>query len=133
MKKYGFLIALVLFVSLAKHSLANQVEIVEVTLEASTGSWVFNVTLLHEDTGWQHYADGWRIVDDKGTEIGYRKLWHPHKDEQPFTRSLSDVKIPSGTTIIYVEAHDSVHGWSKQRVRIDLTKNKGKRYQIRTH
>jgi hypothetical protein len=131
MNKYGLLMALVMFTGLVRHAAANEVEIVKVTLEASTGSWVFNVTLLHEDTGWQHYADGWRIVDDKGTEIGYRKLWHPHKDEQPFTRALSDVKIPSGTKIIYVEAHDKVHGWSKQRVRIDLTKAKGDRYLIR--
>jgi hypothetical protein len=131
MNKYGLLMALALFAGLVRTGAANQVEIVKVTLEASAGSWVFNVTLLHEDTGWQHYADGWRVVDEKGNELGYRKLWHPHKDEQPFTRSLSDVNIPAATKIIYVEAHDKVHGWSKQRVRIDLRKPEGDRYLIR--
>jgi hypothetical protein len=110
---------------------ANQVEIVNVMLEASANRWTFHVTLKHDDTGWDHYADDWRIVDEKGKVLGNRKLWHPHVGEQPFTRSLADVLIPKGTKIIYIEAHDKVHGWSKQRVRIDMGKPKGNRYEIR--
>ena len=109
---------------------ANQVEIVKVEVEPSAHRWTFHVTLLHEDSGWDHYADGWRIVDGKGNEIGYRKLWHPHENEQPFTRSLANVLVPEKTNIIFIEAHDKVHGWSKQKVRIDLKKDKGDRYQI---
>lgn len=110
---------------------ANEVEIVNVMLEPSAHRWTFHVTLKHGDTGWDHYADDWRIVDAKGTELGNRKLWHPHTDEQPFTRTLANVLIPNGTHVIYIEAHDKVHGWSKQRVQIDLRKDKGERYEIR--
>lgn len=110
---------------------ANEVEIVNVMLEPSAHRWTFHVTLKHDDASWDHYADDWRIVDAKGTEIGNRKLWHPHPDEQPFTRSLANVLIPNGTDIIYIEAHDKVHGWSKQRVKIDMRKDKGERYEIR--
>lgn len=110
---------------------ANEVEIVSVMIEPSAHRWTFHVTLKHNDTGWDHYADDWRIVDEKGGEIGNRKLWHPHPDEQPFTRSLANVLIPKDTNIIFVEAHDKVHGWSKQRVRIDMRKDKGERYEIR--
>lgn len=117
---------------LTQLALANQVEIVNVMMEPSANRWTFHVTLKHDDTGWKHYADDWRIVDEKGNVLGDRKLWHPHVDEQPFTRSLADVLIPKGTSIVYIEAHDKVHGWSKQRVRIDMHKAKGDRYEIRT-
>ena len=116
---------------LPQFAYSDQAEIKNVTLQYHDTSWTFNVTLQHADTGWKHYADGWRIVDGKGNVLGNRTLYHPHVNEQPFTRSLSSVKIPAGTTIIFVEAHDKVHGWNKDRVRIDLKKPEAKRYQIK--
>ena len=116
---------------MASNVLANEVEIVKVELEPSAHRWTFHVTLAHKDTGWDHFADGWRIVDSKGEELGYRKLWHPHVDEQPFTRTLANVLVPEGTNIVFIEAHDKVHGWAKQRVKVDLKKDKGDRYEIR--
>ena len=110
---------------------ANEVEIVKVMIEPSAHRWTFHVTLKHDDKGWDHYANGWRVVDEDGNELGMRKLWHPHEDEQPFTRTLANVLVPKGKTIIYIEARDKVHGWSKQRVRINLKQDKGNRYQIR--
>ncbi|MGD8783139.1 MAG: hypothetical protein PVF28_06550 [Thioalkalispiraceae bacterium] len=112
-------------------SLANDVEIIKVMIEPSAHRWTFHVTLKHDDEGWKHYADGWRIVDGEGNELGFRKLWHPHENEQPFTRTLASVLVPKGKNIIYVEAHDKVHGWSKQRVRINMKEDKGNRYEIR--
>ena len=29
-------------------------------------SWSFSVTLSHPDTGWDHYADGWRVETEGG-------------------------------------------------------------------
>lgn len=112
-------------------ALAGQVEIVKVMLEPSAHRWTFHVTLQHKDDGWKHYADAWRIVDSKGNEIKRRTLWHPHVHEQPFTRSLGSVLVPKGENIIFIEAHDKKHGWNKQRVKIDLTKDEGPRYKIR--
>ena len=82
--------------------------------------WTVDVTLKHHDTGWDHYADNWRIVDGKGKVLGDRVLYHPHIMEQPFTRSLAKVKIPQGTTTVYIEAHDKVHGWTPDRLPVDL-------------
>jgi hypothetical protein len=124
-------IAIVFGLLLTSVLLANEVEIVKVELEPSAHRWTFHVTLLHQDTGWDHFADGWRIVDAKGNELGYRKLWHPHAEEQPFTRTLADVLIPEGVTVVYIEAHDKVHGWAKQKVKVDLKQDKGDRYEIR--
>ncbi|WP_455196821.1 hypothetical protein, partial [Kaarinaea lacus] len=73
---------------------AGEVEIVNVKAEKQRAGWVFNVTLKHGDTGWDHYADAWRVVTEDGKELGTRTLYHPHVDEQPFTRSLGDVTIP---------------------------------------
>jgi len=86
-----------------------EVEAVRATRAGDT--WRFDVTLRHPDTGWDHYADGWEVFDAEGNRLGYRKLHHPHVDEQPFTRSLSGVTIPDGITEVYVHAHCSQDGW----------------------
>lgn len=109
---------------------ANNVEIIKVVLTKHTGTWRADVTLKHADSGWEHYADAWRLVDDKGNEIGKRTLYHPHVNEQPFTRSLSSFQIPGDKKIIFVEAHDLKHGWSPNRVKIDMTKSSGSKYKI---
>lgn len=94
-------------------------------------SWRVDAQLRHADTGWEHYADGWRVVDDQGRELGKRVLYHPHVDEQPFTRSLSGVRISASAQRVWVEAHDSVHGWSKDRVEVRLDEATGDRFTVR--
>ncbi len=110
---------------------ANEVEIVQTVFSRQGDSWTVDTTLRHADSGWDHYADAWRVVDAQGKELGTRTLFHPHEDEQPFTRSLSGLQLPVATTIVYVEAHDKVHGWSKQRVQVDLSQASGDRYQVK--
>ncbi len=82
--------------------------------------WRISVTLAHPDTGWDHYADGWEIVDAEGNRLGYRELHHPHVEEQPFTRSLRDVVLPDGVDQIFVRARCSVDGWGEARYPITL-------------
>ena len=101
-------------------AMAGEVEIVNAKAERQRPNWVFHVTLKHADKGWEHYADAWRIVTEKGDELGTRTLFHPHVDEQPFTRSLGNVSIPDNVDTVYIEAHDKVHGWSKKRFKLKL-------------
>lgn len=134
MLRIKILMALFVLISLSIFSLPTQagdVVIVKVELRNNTGgdNWTFHVTLKHADSGWNHYADAWRIVTEDGTVLGKRVLFHPHENEQPFTRSLSDVKL-GGNAIIYVEAHDKVHGWNKDKVKIDFDFKQGDRYTI---
>lgn len=118
-------------VFLAGQVFAGEVEIVKTRFELmSSGSWHVSTTLKHDDSGWDHYADAWRVVDENGKDLGTRTLFHPHENEQPFTRSHT-VQIPDAITTVYVEAHDKVHGWSKKRVKVDLTKAKGDRFEVR--
>ncbi len=78
----------------------------------SGGTWRFSVTLSHGDTGWDDYADGWRVVAENGEVLGVRELLHPHVTEQPFTRSLAGVAIPEGTERVYIEARTNTDGWA---------------------
>ena len=109
---------------------ANEVEIVETRFEKSGDTWTVHTTLRHEDSGWDHYADKWRVIDRHSKTLGERVLFHPHENEQPFTRSQSGIRIPDDVPVVYVEAHDKVHGWSKQRVLVDLRRKKGARYTV---
>jgi len=105
---------------LASPALASDVTVVDVKATANGDTWRFDVTVEHPDTGWDHYADGWRIEDADGNELGMRILAHPHVNEQPFTRSLSGVSIPDGTTEVYIRARDLVHGWNEDTTAVSL-------------
>ena len=110
---------------------AGQVEIVKTEFSRRGEGWSVSTTLRHDDTGWEQYADAWRVVTQDGQVLGTRVLYHPHEDEQPFTRSLGGVKIPPALSIVYIEAHCKVHGWSAQRVQVDLRQQKGERFRVR--
>ncbi|MEP2027330.1 MAG: hypothetical protein ABJI96_01330 [Paracoccaceae bacterium] len=86
----------------------------------SNGTWRFDVTLSHPDTGWDHYTDGWRVLSMDGKELGMRVLHHPHENEQPFTRSLSGVLLPPGTQQVQIQARCSVDGWDKATKTVKL-------------
>ena len=96
-------------------------EILDVKVEKSGMLWHIDVTLLHADTGWDHFADGWEVLDSGGSRLGYRQLHHPHMHEQPFTRSLNGLAIPDGTREIFIRAHCSVDNWSGNLTRVVLS------------
>ena len=91
-----------------------------VDAQENGGRWSFSVALSHPDSGWEHYADGWEIVDAEGNVLGHRTLAHPHVNEQPFTRSLSGVEIPDTLTQVFVRAHCLVDGWGAQMFAVNL-------------
>lgn len=111
-------------------ALAGSVDIRHVTLSKQADIWKVSVTLQHADTGWQHYADAWRIVTETGKVLATRVLYHPHVNEQPFTRSLVNVKLPDDVQQVQVEARCNVHGWGKAPLRVDLNISKTPRYDI---
>ena len=97
--------------------------VIEAVDARSTGlAWTFSVTLRHGDTGWDDYADGWRVVTEQGEELGTRTLFHPHVNEQPFTRSLSGVEIPQETSRVYIVARTNADGWGEERYAVELSR-----------
>ena len=100
----------------------GEADVIEVKAIRTDGrTYRFDVSVLHQDEGWEHYADKWDIVAPDGTVLGTRTLYHPHVNEQPFTRSLSGVKIPQDIVWVTVRAHDSVHNYGGKVVEVKLT------------
>ena len=114
-----FLAVLALLLA-AGQAIAGPADVIDAKATKTGGGWRFDVTVRHGDTGWEHYADAWRIVAPDGAILGTRTLYHPHVDEQPFTRSLTGVSIPAGISSVTVEAHDKVHGWGGRKVVVPL-------------
>lgn len=105
---------------LASPAFADPATVENVSVTKNGSGYTFNVTVLHTDTGWDDYVDVWRIKGINGEVLGERQLAHPHVDEQPFTRSLSGVKIPAGVESVVIEAHDTVNGWSSNAKTVKL-------------
>ena len=111
----------VVMIAGAGAALAGEADVVAVEVTpAADGTYRFDVTVEHADTGWEHYADAWEVVAPDGTVLGTRTLLHPHVDEQPFTRSLTGVAIPEGITEVSLRAHDSVDGLGGKEVTVEL-------------
>ena len=112
-----YLITGLIFLSSSSH--AGEVSILAVSVECS-GSCTFSVTLEHDDQGWNHYANQWDVVTLEGKLLKSRVLHHPHDNEQPFTRSLSGVRIPDGVDKVKIRARDSKHGYSGNETVVEI-------------
>ena len=80
----------------------------------------FDVAVKHDDQGWKHYANRWEVLTPDGNLLATRELLHPHDNEQPFTRSLSNVKIPAGVTEVIVRAHDLTHEYGGKEIVVKI-------------
>lgn len=109
---------------------ASPTEVVKAVFTRSGDAWQVAVTLRHADTGWEHYANVWVVETLEGKVLGRRVLFHPHENEQPFTRS-DRVTIPAGIKRVRVRAGDKPNGMNSNTVVMDLTKPKGDRYEVR--
>ena len=97
----------------------GEVEIISVEVVCSNGC-TFSVTLKHDDEGWEHYANQWDVMTMDGHLMKSRVLYHPHVTEQPFTRSLSGVQIPTGTSEVKIRARDLKHGYSSKQYTVQI-------------
>lgn len=115
------LISLLIILFCSSELFAGQAVIEKVEAECNHNRICkFNVTISHADEGWSHFANGWQIFSPSGELLGHRALAHPHVNEQPFTRSIRDIKIPPLTDSVILKAHDSVHGESDRKYVIKL-------------
>lgn len=71
-----------LAILLASPALADPAEIVTAEAAREGATWRVTVTLRHADTGWDDYANGWRVWAD-GEEVGTRELLHPMWQSSP--------------------------------------------------
>lgn len=110
-----------LAILMANLAMAGEADIVGVKIiKEGTGTYRFDVTVRHGDEGSKHYADKWDVVAPNGSVLGTRVLAHPHKNEQPFTRSLMGVSIPENVNEVTLRAHDSVHKTGGAEMRVEV-------------
>lgn len=67
---------------------------------------------------WKNTTNKWDVAAPDGTVLGTRTIYHPHVDEQPFTRSLSDVKVPESIAEATIRAHGSAHEYGGKTVKV---------------
>ncbi|MDV2479526.1 MAG: hypothetical protein RX317_04715 [bacterium] len=116
-------VAAICLVGSAGYAWAGKADVVAVeVVRAADGSYRFNVSVLHADTGWSHYADRWEVVAPDEAVLATRVLHHPHVGQQPFTRSLGGVRIPGGITSVAVRARDSVHGYGGTEMTVEVVR-----------
>lgn len=116
-----FAVLLVLLGAVSGPAFAGEADVTGVRFErANDGTYRFDVTVRHDDEGWDHYADKWQVAGPDGAVYGERELLHPHENEQPFTRSQSGIRIPDGVAAVNVRAHDKEHGWGGREATVYL-------------
>ena len=103
-------------------SLAGPADVISASADCSSSICAFVVTVRHDDEGWSHYVNAWEVLTPAGAVLATRILHHPHVGEQPFTRELRDVKVPSALTSVRIRARDSVHGIGGREVVVPLGK-----------
>jgi len=112
-------IVLILF---SYQAFAGEADVLEVKIQPlGEDRYRINTTVQHADTGWDHYANTWEVLDENGNVLGKRVLLHPHVAEQPFTRSHT-VTIPATVKTITVRANDSVHETGGKTISIEVPK-----------
>ena len=100
---------------------AGEASVVNATAsQAGRDTFSFTATIAHADTGWKHYANKFEILTPDGKVLDTRVLYHPHVNEQPFTRGSGSVKIPPGITSVIVRAWDNVHKAGKKTFTVKL-------------
>jgi hypothetical protein len=88
--------------------------------QANGNTWTFAATVKSADTGWDKYADQWIVLDGESSMLGTKDLLHPHETEQPFTRSLSGVVVPTSVDYVKIAARDSVAGFCGSNYTLSL-------------
>ena len=100
-------------------------------VQGSDGSWRFDTTVRHDDQSWDDYADAWQVVHpETKAVIAERILAHPHDNEQPFTRSQSNIIIPPDLPQVVVRAKDNVEGFGGQEIIVDLTGAESEYFEV---
>lgn len=118
---FNFAVVTCLLTCFSLRCWAGEADVIDATANCDAARvCTFSVTVQHEDSGWEHYADHWRVLTPQQEELGKRVLLHPHVSEQPFLRALSGIAVPRNTTEVIIEAHDSVHGYGGSKLLVNV-------------
>lgn len=117
---FSFLFTLFTSTAFVPIAFSTQADVIEVNVKnQGKNQYRFDVTLQHKDTGWDHFANRWEILDTQGNILATRTLHHPHVNEQPFTRSLS-ITLPEHIKTVVIRGHDSEHNYGGKEAKVSL-------------
>ena len=86
-------------------------QVIEVTISGESNAYTINTTISSPDKGCDLYADWWEIIDLEGNLIYRRILTHSHVEEQPFTRSGSNIPLKNEDEV-YIRVHMNTTGYA---------------------
>jgi hypothetical protein len=96
-------------------------DVIDVRVHArSDGHFDFDATISSPYDTPQRYADAFRVMSTEGVQFGERTLFHDHASEQPFTRDLYGVAIPTGINTVVIQARDKKHGYGGKTLHVTL-------------
>ena len=97
-------------------------DVVKVEVSEQGGQFQVAATLTSPYDTPERYADGWRVLDPDGNELGVLEVDHDHASEQPFTRELT-LSIPDDVDEITVEGRDQLSGYGGKRATAPVPRN----------
>lgn len=86
-------------------------QVTKVSISGESNAVTIATTVSSPDTGCDQYADWWEIIDLEGNLIYRRILTHSHVDEQPFTRSGSNIPLKNEDEV-YIRVHMNPTGYA---------------------
>jgi len=90
--------------------------------KTGAATYNFDVTIRSNDRGWNYYCDRFEVLTLDGKLLGARTLFHPHENEQPFTRDLYNVRVPAGIMKVRVRARHKPKGYDGKTLDVTLPK-----------
>lgn len=99
---------------------ADYPDVLAAELTGDGDSYSLSVTMSSEYDTPDRYADGWRVLDPEGNELGAWELGHDHAGEQPFTRTQSGLEIPEDVSEVTVEGRDQANGYGGGTVTVPV-------------
>jgi hypothetical protein len=93
-------------------SAADPAVISHASVQEHNSLYNFNVTVMHQDEGWDHYVDKWVIKSPSGEILATRKMHLPHdRSVGSFTRAYSGAELPKDIGYVLIQAHVTKSGW----------------------
>jgi len=108
----------------------DEPQVLYVKLRRFRNEYWFQMKLLHDDTGWNHFLDKVIAVDERNRPVFTRFLEKPTPGGWPFTVESHSLHVPVGVSKLVFKAHCRIHGYGTRWVEVDLEKDKGTDFEI---
>ena len=85
-------------------------------MKLSDERYQFEINIVHEDNGWDHFVNRWEIVGNGGKVLATDVLHYPRIGEGIVWRVLTGVKVDADTEYVIYRLHDLKHGYGREKL-----------------